>query len=576
MRNFIKPALLVLVAALVPCPPATGQGSTPPQRPGDGPRAAVWEHYDDKTGAVGAAALLENAGFEVVELPRDRSVSKLDVKLIVLGAFISDRPAYQRYMKRYAAGLREFVEQGGVVLQLTQDPGREPVPPFLPRGMSAVRGTLNFRDMIATDEPSVLLGGLTIPVHNGLELLLPGHPLMAGSLNTFSGQEGFRVLLWCDSQIRYQLPVLLEGGHGRGRILLTSMYLDKVYDDAGESLVSESFLFAARLFFGNLRKYVSELREGSLGECIPSNFAPPAPAEFVKGSWTLVLLPDPQNYSEDHPDLFDAQTEWIVGNREELDIRYVIVLGDLTNRNLPEQWRNARKSMKILDGKIPYVVTTGNHDYIQPDGHLYMEKRKTLFNRFFQPEQYLEWPTFGGTYQDDRLENSYHLFSAGGRDWIILSLEWLPRNGVVEWAGRILEQYQDRSAILVTHEYLEADDSRIRLPEQDGARHQALITMNDGEDIWNKLASRHRNVLFVLSGHVTGDGAGLATAQGDHGNKVHQMMVNFQMRPQGGEGYLRTLEFLPDGKRVQVRTFSPYLDRYMSWDEHQFTLDLDR
>lgn len=53
------------------------------------------------------------------------------------------------------------------------------------------------------------------------------------------------------------------------------------------------------------------------------------------------------------------------------------------------------------------------------------------------------------------------------------------------------------------------------------------------------------------------------------------MLTNFQMRPLGGEGYMRLLEFLPDGQTVKVKTYSPVLGRYMLGAEHQFKIAID-
>ena len=59
----------------------------------------------------------------------------------------------------------------------------------------------------------------------------------------------------------------------------------------------------------------------------------PPPPKFVPGSWTLVLLPDTQLYTEVYPGLFTMQTHWIVKNKDRYNIRYVIGLGDITNQD---------------------------------------------------------------------------------------------------------------------------------------------------------------------------------------------------------------------------------------------------
>jgi len=43
----------------------------------------------------------------------------------------------------------------------------------------------------------------------------------------------------------------------------------------------------------------------------------------------------------------------------------------------------------------------------------------------------------------------------------------------------------------------------------------------------------------------------------------------------GGSGYLRLLEFDYRKKEIRVRTYSPYLNRYITDDTNQFTLSLD-
>lgn len=66
-----------------------------------------------------------------------------------------------------------------------------------------------------------------------------------------------------------------------------------------------------------------------------------------------------------------------------------------------------------------------------------------------------------------------------------------------------------------------------------------------------------------------------AMVPGNRGNTCHQMLSNYQMRALGGEGYLRVLELLPDGRTVVVRTYSPLLDRYHLGADQNLTFELD-
>ncbi|NLE40144.1 MAG: hypothetical protein GX621_19190, partial [Pirellulaceae bacterium] len=63
-------------------------------------------------------------------------------------------------------------------------------------------------------------------------------------------------------------------------------------------------------------------------------------------------------------------------------------------------------------------------------------------------------------------------------------------------------------------------------------------------------------------------------SRGDHGNVVNEMLVNYQVQPVGGSAWLRLLEFLPDGKTVQARSYSPLHHEYKTDPDNQFTFSL--
>jgi metallophosphoesterase superfamily enzyme len=42
----------------------------------------------------------------------------------------------------------------------------------------------------------------------------------------------------------------------------------------------------------------------------------------------------------------------------------VFPLGDITNRNTPEQWKNAQAAMRVLEtARMPFCMVPGNHAY---------------------------------------------------------------------------------------------------------------------------------------------------------------------------------------------------------------------
>ena len=69
---------------------------------------------------------------------------------------------------------------------------------------------------------------------------------------------------------------------------------------------------------------------------------------FVPGSQTLVVLPDTQMYSLNYPGMFNLQTQWIVDNKDSLNITYVLQLGDITHENTQMEWERASRAMARL------------------------------------------------------------------------------------------------------------------------------------------------------------------------------------------------------------------------------------
>ena len=102
----------------------------------------------------------------------------------------------------------------------------------------------------------------------------------------------------------------------------------------------------------------------------------------------------------------------------------MLTLGDITNGDTDPEWRRVQEAFTEVDGKVPYVLVAGNHDYT-PHGNTV--SGKSGMNKYFPSCKFKDWPTFGGMMKDGDITNSYHLFSAGGIDWIVLALEWGPR-----------------------------------------------------------------------------------------------------------------------------------------------------
>ena len=288
--------------------------------------------------------------------------------------------------------------------------------------------------------------------------------------------------------------------------------------------------------------------------------------------FTLAILPDTQIYTESYPEIFTIQTQWLVNNIDKLNISFVLHEGDIQNTNTEDQWKRAYSSMSLLDGKIPYAVVKGNHD-MGPEGKCEV-RESPLFEKFFPVDKYIGLNTFGGTFDPNLLDNSYHLFEKADIGWLILALEYLPRDRVLDWANDISAFHKDRKIIILTHSHV-YKDNKLHGEEPVPTDNLGIINSpegaNNGIQTWDKLVRKHNNMSFVFNGHFLD--IGRFSAKGDHGNIIHQMLANYQDMEKGGSGYLRLAQFDPSKKKVHIKTYSPYLDSYLSDDSNEFILE---
>jgi calcineurin-like phosphoesterase family protein len=313
-----------------------------------------------------------------------------------------------------------------------------------------------------------------------------------------------------------------------------------------------------------------------------SDAGPPVDAGGDAGvplPYTVVVLPDTQYYSSNYPDFFDMQTAWIVAEHAAGNIAFVLHEGDIVDDDVAPQWTRAYHSIHMLDGVVPYVLTAGNHDFCCGG---WPSDRTTMINAYFPVSTFEGLPSFKGTFEPGRIENSAHLFDVpgGAGRWLVISVEFGPRDTVLAWANDVVKQYADTPAMLVTHAYLYDDDTRydhVARPNQFWNPHSYPIGMNqgdanDGEEMWQKLVLGNSNIRFVISGHVLNSGVGRLSSTRPDGTVVHQILANYQILSQGGQGYLRVMQFFPAERSVHVRTFSPALGLFMNDPRNDFTL----
>jgi hypothetical protein len=290
--------------------------------------------------------------------------------------------------------------------------------------------------------------------------------------------------------------------------------------------------------------------------------------------FTIIVLPDTQYYSETYPQILNSQTQWIVNNAAALDIQLVLGAGDIVNAgSTPAEWNNADAAYKLLDGAhIPYFAAIGNHDYESSNP---AARLATNFNAYFGPARYGASGYWKGSYPSGSNENFYGTLTINGQTYLVLALEFYPRDSALSWAAQVVQNAPGAQVIVVTHAYEYFDNTRVSSCNSFDAQYYGMAADNDGDAIWAKLVRQYSNITMVLSGHeIRGpgqDATGRRIDLGVHGNLVNQILSNYQNMANGGDGYLRIMKFHPSTDTIDVLTYSPYLNSYLSDAGNQFT-----
>lgn len=305
-------------------------------------------------------------------------------------------------------------------------------------------------------------------------------------------------------------------------------------------------------------------------------------------SFSMILLGDPQGYIKydlNQP-LFELCTAWIADNIDNLNIRGVLCTGDLVEQNenivmnrkmlnqtSEEMYIEASRCFKRLDNKVPYFISPGNHEY----GYKASENGDTHYPEYFPFSRNNCWrdiiiSSFPGRSGLKTIENAaYEMDLPSWGRMIVITTEFAPRDEVLEWALDVCATHPEDRVIFITHSLLREKTAAYTDNEK-----YKIRPANWGQQVWDKLISQAPNIVLAICGHTgrpakdtkigAPDDWTLSCAyrvdKNSSGRDVHQMMFNVQIlgggwEGNGGDGWLRILEFMPDGQTVKVRTYSP-------------------
>lgn len=325
-----------------------------------------------------------------------------------------------------------------------------------------------------------------------------------------------------------------------------------------------------------------------------------------EASFSMILIPDPQSYTKfaANQPLFDLQTAWVAQNIDRLNIKAALFTGDMVEQNGKQisapkpneyngdqtgrqQWEAVSRALSRLDNRLPYVVAQGNHDI----GEITATDRHTIMPNYVYPERNILFEKhLVSTCQNwqgvHTMENSaYEFHDKAWGDLLVITMEFAPRDEAIAWAKELTEsdKYKNHKVIILVHSWLNTAGDRIT---QEG---YTLRPCNWADDVWKKLIYPSKNIVMVLSGHsgaapkIEGDvkstnfkpTSSYRIDKAADGRSIPQMMFNSQQgdgdwNGNGGDCWLRILEFKPDGKTIGVRTFSPMfaisrLTQHLAW-----------
>lgn len=300
--------------------------------------------------------------------------------------------------------------------------------------------------------------------------------------------------------------------------------------------------------------------------------------------FSVAIFPDTQHYAKQDNGIFELMGQWVADSRDEFNVRMVLHEGDLVqsygsdNRS---EWDIAQDAVGRIDGEdVPTLLALGNHDADD------VRDPRTFRSRFpasryeeieRSDETILDWGTFEGS-----AENAYLLQEIHGERFLYITLEFGPRDGALNWGGRVMEDHAEATAVLLTHTYLSHAGTRTSSSDDhapsayEGGVLPVGSDYTNGAEMWRTGLRFHGNLAIVHSGHHVGESrfarradytttGGCVARRTDPtgiGDPVEQMFMNYQTIDNGGDGWLRLLTINTETYAAEMNTYSPYLEEW--------------
>ncbi len=306
----------------------------------------------------------------------------------------------------------------------------------------------------------------------------------------------------------------------------------------------------------------------------------------TNGSNTMIWSTDPQHYTkfEDLHEYYYTIYQYAAEQYQAGKAGYILTTGDIvddlpTTSIAPYQWSVADRAMSYVEAVgMPNGLVSGNHDVGTLNATDYTNTAPNAnYSRFwetFPASRYENERWYGGSLNNN--VSHYDLITIGNVDFIILFLGYgvEATDETIAWANDVLKTYSHRTAIVATHQYLDALDATYA---------------NRGKLIFNTIVDPNPNVKMVLCGHD--DGSVCREVKASDGRVVYEVLADYQFVEAEdpdfyanehwigkvssccGDGYIRLMTV--EGDTLTSITYSPVTGRYNPYgDIENLSLDL--
>lgn len=259
-----------------------------------------------------------------------------------------------------------------------------------------------------------------------------------------------------------------------------------------------------------------------------------APEQY---DFSIAWYTDTQYYSERYNQHYADMVSWIIENREDMNIQYVLHTGDIADEfNEEYQFAYARQQQdRLQQAGIPTGVLGGNHDVAH--GNMVYD----LYWKYFGAQYYLDTPWYGGSYRNNL--GHYDIIEAGGEEILFIDMSWDIYTPEIEWINAVLDAYPDTRAIITTHGGINASASE---------SYTSRILLEG-------VCKNHPQVMAILNGHFHGSSINFVELTSDAGetHTVYQICTDYQSATEGGSGYIKMLYFDLANDKIYINSYSP-------------------